>query len=137
MTCPNCGKRYPNHAGKCPQCGRTSDSGLFQTSTVLISAGDVEGVYRSVQEVPEPLRNRLLRSTNGANSATILIADRKGREEIARVMRQTPAPRGLAGFLVSRDAAGSAVRLTLWGKSAVAVLLAVLLAGLLRLVFAR
>jgi hypothetical protein len=137
MTCPNCGKRYPQQVGKCPQCGRTSDSGLFQTSTVLISASDVEGVYRSVQEVPEPLRNRLLKSTNGANSATILIADRKGREEIARVMRQAPAPRGLAGILVSRNDTGSGFRLTRWGKAAVAVFLVALLAALLRFVFAR
>ncbi len=44
-------------------------------------------VYRSMEEVPHPLRSKLLKSTNSANSATILIADRRGREEIARVMR--------------------------------------------------
>jgi hypothetical protein len=136
MTCPNCGKRYPNRVGKCPKCGRTSDSGLFQTSTVLISASDVEGVYRSVQEVPEALRSRLLKSTNGTNSATILIADRKGREEIARAMREVPAPRGFAGKLVSRDAA-SGFRLTRSGKIVLAVFLLALLAAVLRFVFVR
>ena len=39
------------------------------------------------------LRTRLLKSTNGANSATILIADRRGRKEISRAMRKLPVPR--------------------------------------------
>jgi hypothetical protein len=43
-----------------------------------------------VQEVPAPLRSRLIKSTNGVNSATILIADRRGRQEIARAMRSLP-----------------------------------------------
>jgi hypothetical protein len=45
-------------------------------------------VYRSVEEVPAPLRNKLLQSTNNPNSRTILIADRRGRKEIARAMRK-------------------------------------------------
>jgi hypothetical protein len=64
---------------------------MFQTSTVLISSGGADRVYRSVEEVPHALRTRLLKSTNGANSATILIADRRGRKEIARAMRNLPA----------------------------------------------
>jgi hypothetical protein len=63
---------------------------MFQTSTVMISAGGADRVYRSVDEVPQALRTRLLKSTNGANSATILIADRRGRKEIARAMRNLP-----------------------------------------------
>ncbi len=65
---------------------------MFRTSSVLISAGGSEMVYRSVDEVPAPLRSKLLRSTNGANSATILIADRRGRKEITRAMRKLPGP---------------------------------------------
>jgi hypothetical protein len=53
-------------------------------------------VYRSVEEIPPPLRNKLLQSTNNPNSRTILIADRRGRKEIANAMRQlsrvTPHP---------------------------------------------
>jgi hypothetical protein len=45
-----------------------------------------------VDEVPARLRNRLLKTTNGANSATILIADRKGRKEIDKAMRKLPGP---------------------------------------------
>ena len=63
---------------------------MLKTSTILISADDTESVYRSVREVPEPLRRRLLRSTNGINSRTILIADRRGQQEITRALRSLP-----------------------------------------------
>ena len=49
-------------------------------------------MYRSVDEAPDRLRTRLLQSTNGANSATILIADRRGRKEVAKAMRSLPGP---------------------------------------------
>jgi len=92
MTCPDCGKNVDKGARRCPHCGKQAPaaSGLFQTSTVLISAADTEQVYRSVDEVPPKLRNRLLRSTNGANAETILIADRRGREEITKAIRKLP-----------------------------------------------
>jgi len=63
----------------------------MKSSTILISAAGTDSVYRSVKEVPAPLRRKLLKSTNGLNSATILIADRRGREEIARAIRNLPA----------------------------------------------
>jgi hypothetical protein len=64
---------------------------MFHTSTVLISAGREEWVCRTVEEVPPHLRRRLIKSTNGSNSATILIADRRGRLEIARALRKLPS----------------------------------------------
>jgi hypothetical protein len=94
MTCQRCRKNIAQSAARCPHCGETNPnaSGLFQTSTVLISADGADMVYRSVDEVPAGLRTRLLKSTNGNNSATILIADRRGRKEIARAMRKLPGP---------------------------------------------
>jgi len=94
MTCPRCRKSIAPNAGRCPYCGEANpgNSGLFQTSTVLISADGADLVYRSVDEVPTALRSRLLKSTNGSNSATILIADRRGRKEIARAMRKNTGP---------------------------------------------
>ena len=96
MTCSSCGKRYM--AGrvptKCPHCGKSRserESGVFQTSAVLISADGTDMMYRSMDEVPRPWRTKLLESTSSANSATILIADRRGREELARVMRSLGA----------------------------------------------
>jgi hypothetical protein len=94
MTCPQCHKDFAASASSCPHCGVRNEaaSGVFQTSTVLISTAGADRVYRSVEEVPARLRNRLLKTTNGANSATILIADRKGRKEIDKAMRKLPGP---------------------------------------------
>ena len=58
-----------------------------EDSTILISAGATDGVYRNVKEVPPPLRKQLLKSTSGLNAATILIADRRGRHELAKAIR--------------------------------------------------
>lgn len=94
MNCKKCRKRFDDDETQCPHCGAANPdaSGMFHTSSVLISAGGSDMVYRSVDEVPPQLRSRLLKSTNGANSATILIADRRGRKEIARAMRKLPGP---------------------------------------------
>jgi predicted amidophosphoribosyltransferase len=94
MTCSNCRKKIEKAASHCPHCGQPTDvrSGTFQTSTVLISTLAEDHVYRTVDEVPPRLRTRLLKSTNGGNSATILIADRRGRTEIARALRKLPSP---------------------------------------------
>src|SRR3954449_6339724 len=62
-----------------------------RTSTIFISKGGRTRVYRSVEEVPEPLRKELEESTNGFNSATILIADRRGRKEILRALQGLPS----------------------------------------------
>ena len=40
--------------------------------------------------MPADLRRRLEKSTNGIHSATILIADRRGRDEIARALDGLP-----------------------------------------------
>lgn len=63
----------------------------LKSSTIFISVGSKTEVYRSVADVPPPLRKKLEQSTNGINSATILIADRKGKEEIVRAIRGLPS----------------------------------------------
>ena len=62
-----------------------------KSSTIFISVGDKTQIFRSVDDVPPPLRKKLEQSTNGINSATILIADRRGREEIVRAIRGVPS----------------------------------------------
>ena len=92
MTCNRCRKKFQQEEARCPHCGEPAPvEGTFQTSTVLISSGGEDLVYRSVDDVPPRLRTRLMRSTSSSNSGTILIADRRGRKEIARAMRKAPA----------------------------------------------
>jgi hypothetical protein len=62
-----------------------------KTSTIFIAKGGKTQVYRSVSEVPPRLRKELEESTNSFNSATILIADRRGREEIVRALNGMPS----------------------------------------------
>jgi len=63
----------------------------LKSSTIFISVGDKTEIYRSVDDVPPPLRKQLEKSTNGIHSATILIADRKGKEEIVKAVRGLPS----------------------------------------------
>lgn len=62
-----------------------------KSSTIFIAVGGTTRIYRSVEEVPAPLRRKLEQSTNSLNSATILIADRGGREEIAKAIHGLPS----------------------------------------------
>jgi hypothetical protein len=58
-----------------------------RSSTIFIATADDTRVYRSVSEIPPALRRKLHQSTNSMNSATILIADKRGREELVRALQ--------------------------------------------------
>src|SRR6266436_10440298 len=90
MLCPGCNRSFEGNAGTCPRCGAVK--GVVRTSTILIASGEQRSVYRSVEDVPDALKRELIRSTNGLNSATIVIADREGRKEIAKAIRNLPSP---------------------------------------------
>lgn len=61
-----------------------------RSSTIFIATAEDTRVYRSVSEVPPALRRKLQQSTNSINSATILIADKRGREELVRALQGQP-----------------------------------------------
>ena len=83
-----------------------------KTSTIFIATADETKVYRSVGEVPPKLRRKLEETTNGANSATILIADKRGREELVRALQGLPSDvqSRLARTIQSRRAKAEAER---------------------------
>jgi len=69
-------------------------------STILIATKGRTRVFHSVEDVPAKLREKLLETTQGSNSATILIADQGGREEILNAMRRAE-PEGYARLLAA------------------------------------
>lgn len=141
MNCSRCRKKVEAEAPRCPHCGlrNPSGAGTFQVSTVLISAAGADKVYRSVDDVPARLRTRLLKSTNSANSATILIADRRGRKEIARAMRKLPGPaqRRLMRSILASDEAGAPAWLTPARRAIIMAVVAFFCIALIVLVFSR
>jgi hypothetical protein len=62
-----------------------------RSSTIFIATGRETRVYRSVEDVPPELRQKLVSCTHGINSATILIADKHGREELVRTLQGRPS----------------------------------------------
>jgi DNA-directed RNA polymerase subunit RPC12/RpoP len=94
MICPQCQFEFDEAATHCPECGvrvLRKVSGIVKTSAVMIAAGDGQSFYRSVQEVPEPLRRTLIETTNSENSGMIVIADRAGREQWTEIVAQREA----------------------------------------------
>jgi len=88
-----------------------------RTSTIFIAKGNRTRVFHSVEEVPPQLRKELERSTNSFNSATILIADRRGREEIVRALNGLPSSlrsrlaNSLNGQTAAQETAGAEARI--------------------------
>ena len=62
-----------------------------KSSTIFVGAEGETKVYRSVDDIPEKMRRRLVQSTHGVNAATILIADKRGREELVRALQGRPS----------------------------------------------
>ena len=93
-------------------------------STIFISIGDETHVFHSVDEIPPNLRERLIETTHGMNSATILIADKGGREELLRAVRIEQPGRytRLAAALKGQGAQGSRIVLTWAGLGRLLVL---------------
>src|SRR5690349_16096538 len=110
MTCPRCHFDFDNARSVCPECGvrlLRSISGVIKTSAVMIAAGRRSGFYRSVQEVPEPLRTQLMETTGSRNSGTILIADRAGKEQLTLGLARREAARADASGQPSAELQGN------------------------------
>jgi hypothetical protein len=95
MICKRCKGRFdPKVNEQCPHCGEQSvalASGVIKSSTIVVATAGRLSVFRSLKEVPDPLRRKLTEATTGPFSGTILIADKRGREEITRMVRRLPS----------------------------------------------
>lgn len=63
----------------------------FRCSTIFVAEGAETHVYRSFSEMPTQMRRRISARTRGGASATIFIANRGGREELAKRLRGMPS----------------------------------------------
>ncbi len=63
----------------------------FRCSTVFISEGGSTHVFRSIDDVPVPVKARIFDRARRGGSATIFIANRGGREQLARRLRGLPS----------------------------------------------
>jgi hypothetical protein len=98
IACPRCFTEFEGLT--CPECGTEvaqKTSGMLKTSAIFISAAGEQGFYRSVQEVPEPLRQQLLKVTASENSGTIVIADRAGRDRLTHIVARRESASCLPG----------------------------------------
>jgi hypothetical protein len=127
MKCGHCHRDYPRSRRHCPHCATPNPAaGFFQTSAVMIAERGAQRVYHSVEEVPARLRTRLERSTNSENSATILIADRRGHSEISKTFRSFPqAAQGRPSNWLNRSPARRKVVLAILFGLALALVAAV------------
>jgi len=71
------------------------ECGIVKTSSVLIGSDQGRAVYRSLDAVPQPFRERILKSAKGGDCGTLLIADQGGRDYIQRVAARDDLPQKL------------------------------------------
>ena len=62
----------------------------YKTSTILVSTGKKKKtrVFRSMEEIPANLRDKLNANISGPNSRTLIVADRRGREYLIRTLKR-------------------------------------------------
>ena len=66
----------------------------WKTSTVFVAIGEQTKVYRTMDEMPFAVRQRLSEKVKSWNSATIMIADQRGRDVLVRAMCDDGSDRG-------------------------------------------
>jgi hypothetical protein len=57
---------------------------VHRVSTIVVGESNRTRIYHSLEELPKDLRKQMERSMSSESSATLLIADERGREEIMR-----------------------------------------------------
>ncbi len=62
----------------------------LRCATVFVTEGEDTLVYRSMEEMPDEVRSRLAEKARGG-TATIFIANRGGRDELAKRLRGLPS----------------------------------------------
>ncbi|HWR54615.1 MAG TPA: hypothetical protein VN428_26135 [Bryobacteraceae bacterium] len=70
------------------------ERGTIKTRTIFIATRGKTALYHAIEDIPPGLRKKLVKSTTGVNSGTVLIADRRGLQELVRRgLRQRTSPK--------------------------------------------
>jgi hypothetical protein len=80
MTCHRCSQTF--HPGEPHFCAPADREVLYKTSTVLITMGASDRIYRSINDAPKELQEQMEKAAMSCDSASIVIADRAGRDKI-------------------------------------------------------
>jgi hemin uptake protein HemP len=60
----------------------------FKTSTIFVATSKRTRVFQSMDSVPPPLRKRMSENLSGPNTRTLIVADRRGREYLLKVLQR-------------------------------------------------
>jgi hypothetical protein len=82
------------------------DSSTYKTSTILVSTGRRTRVFKSMEDMPARLRKRVSENMAGPNSRTLVVADRRGREYLLKVLNRANKSAGKSRQTKSQAAAG-------------------------------
>jgi len=77
---------------------------MQKVSTIVVGSGNTVRTYRSAEEMPPAVQRQMDQALSGENSATLLIADERGRQEILKSLRgqETDLDSRLISALASR-----------------------------------
>jgi hypothetical protein len=90
MNCSRCHRAIP--PGEPHFCAPADREVLYKTSTVLITIGGSDRIYRSIDDAPEELREQMQKAALSCDSASIVIADRAGRDKIEDALNLIEEP---------------------------------------------
>ena len=95
-------RNYGERAENAACLGLTTMEGYrtVRTSVILVAVDSRLEAYSSLEDLPAELREKLVESTSGDDAATILIADRKGRDAMLRSLRKRVLARRRRGVPV-------------------------------------
>ena len=95
MTCPRCYAEFEPGSRRVSRMRRAVAAERFGNDEDFggddLGGRAEKGFYRSVRDVPEGLRQQLLRVTAGENSGTIVIADQAGKEQLTQIVARREA----------------------------------------------
>lgn len=101
LSVPVC--RKPSTADRV-EVGHRMNKLMQKVSTIVVGSGNTVRTYRSAGEMPPAVQRKMDEALSGENSATLLIADERGRQEILKSLRgqETDLDSRLISALASR-----------------------------------